>query len=529
MSYRSEGGSTQIKVKDLFTMYLSSDGFEIINVSYDIERTKVQLYSQNNSIGVHLINSTFNATADYGYDMDPPISSDNGTVHFGFSELNLNAVFQIGNEDDPNNVDVKFMWAELGLRNNDTELLLNNTNQFNELTVFVLNTIKPALIGVLTRVFDEHLEEGINAAIHAIPAPLMITDELAFNISLLQAGQIFEKYTLNQLYGRFFPINTPELPFTNNVTIPTWITTGGTLQLYISEYTIQSYFYSQYVLGNVYLMIEESPNESLLKFNVGSFKYFIPALTQRYSDNQKTRFWLKAEHDYPRIAITSRNIVLTGIFHVGIDVNVGDDNWETAVIFEAETQFDGNLEITGELVLKPTVNHITFGVNEIVETKLNNVNIEMIRRILLPIETLVRFSVNIIFFRGIKLTDFLPISLNFDLGQYDFSLHQGYMQLWASPDLSSETNMEVIEHLIDTVVFRTKPILRSDNTEVKLQSFGSIFKKHMLAEMSRTNFKDLFGRHPVSGIRSTYKGYKFFEGVLNMGNPDYSPDQITDL
>jgi hypothetical protein len=407
---------------------------------------------------------------------------------------------------------------------------LNNTNEFNQMSVYVLNTIKPALIGVLTRAFDDYLEDGINAAIHAVPNPIVINDGLNFDISLIQASKVNENFTLNQLVGRFFRTNNTDLPFENNDTIPEWEVGGGTLQLYISEYTIQTYFYEQYKLGNLYLMIEESPSERLLKFDVNSFSYFIPTLAKKYNKDQKTRLWFEAKEDHPRINITTSNVILSGVFYVGIDVNIGGDEWETSVVWSADARFNGNLKITGELLLTPTVNNIVFKIKEIVETNLEYVNTNMIDTILLLIETILRIVINFTFSNGISLTSFLPIEIDFDLGDYEFSLHNGYMQLWASPDYNNtETNLKLIDHIVDKFVFRTKPILTSDNSEVQLQSYGSLFKKYLVKEASRTNFKKLFGRHQLPAIRSTYKGYKFLEGILNLGNPDYDSEHMTDL
>jgi hypothetical protein len=525
-----EGGTLEIKVKELLTIYGTSYGYVLHSFSYDDELTYVNLLSENNSIGIHIINSTLNASASYAFDIDPPIATDNGTMNFAFSGLDINTVFKIGNSEDPKNVDVQVQYSEMVLSSNKTELTLNNTNDFNQMSIFIFNTIKPALIGVLTRAFGEYLEEGINAAIHAVPDPIVINDGLDFDISLIQASKVNENFTINQLVGRFFRTNSTDLPFENNDTIPNWKEGGGTLQLYISEYTIQTYFYEQYKLKNLELMIEESPNERLLKFDVNSFSYFVPPLAKLYAKDQKTRLWLKAKEEYPRINITTSNVILSGVFHVGIDVEVGDGQWETSVVWSSDARFDGNLQITGELLLTPTVNNIVFKIKEIVETNLEFVNTNMIDTILLLIETILKIIINFTFSGGISLTSFLPIEIDFNLGEYDFSLYDGYMQLWASPDYqNTDTNMKFIDHIVDILVFRTKPILTSDNSEIQLPSYGSLFKKYLVKEASRTNFKKLFGRHQLPAIRSTYKGYKFLEGILNLGNPDYDSEHMADL
>ena len=66
-----KSGTLKVDLKDLATIYFTVDGFQVAQFSYDLNKTRVDLISSNNTMGLHVSNSTFIANLTYDLDLDP--------------------------------------------------------------------------------------------------------------------------------------------------------------------------------------------------------------------------------------------------------------------------------------------------------------------------------------------------------------------------------------------------------------------------------------------------------------------------
>lgn len=520
-----EGGSARVDLKNLTSILVTVDSFEITQITYDLERTKVVLNDTDNSMGIYIANSTFTAVLQYELDFDPNFLSDVGNLTFGFINFNLDLAFRIGDGKDPANIDVKILSNALNFTSRDLFIRLNNTNDFNQMMIFLVNTIQTPVMNIIFRVLEEYLETGINAAIHAVPNPISLGD-ISLDGGLIEAANITSTHTANRLVGKFFPTGQ-ELPFTNNNTLPDWDPNGQSLQVFISEFTLQSYMYSAFVLGKLNTTIENSPSEFLLPFNTDSFSYFIPALLKKYGSGKKTRLTLAAALDYPRLAILTDNVKVTGKIHMGVEVLLADGTWETALIAEVNGIFDVNLKITGDLILHVSINEVELYVTKVIEQKVDSVNIDMLRKLTGIVEEALKLFINTFLFSGISLKKLLPIPIN--LGTVAFKMQKGYLTLQATPVFPMTELYSKIADFIQEYIIDSPSKFLTLNGGDRNSSIGQMFRKELVKEMRRTNFKELFGRHKLSGVKSAYKSYKFFESVFNLPNPDFVQEDFSDL
>ena len=212
----------------------------------------------------------------------------------------------------------------------------------------------------------------------------------------------------------------------------------------------------------------------------------------------------------PQIIIKKGLLELTGPFDVDIGVEVENGTWETAVTINSEATFKGDISISNKLILKANIKTITAGIFAYENSKIGDINIDMLKQLIGIVEQIIRLSLNTYIGRGINLAQRLNITI--DLGEVDFSIEDRYLTLQSDPNSKSLLKLyDRLEHDF------------SSNLE---QGWFYPLLENAMKDISA---KDLFGRHENSGFRNAYKGYKVFENVLNYGNDDYEAEDLSDL
>ena len=519
-----KSGTLKVDLKDLATIYFTVEGFQILQFTYDLNNTKVDLISSNNTMGLHISNSTVMANLTYDLDLDPAILSDKGEMILGYRNFSLDLVFGIGDPQDPSKVKITVTTNNFNLNPSDIILNLNNTNDFDKMMMFIFNTTKAPFVNIAERAFRDYLEVGLNTAISKIPYPFTIGN-MSLDASYVEAPKIFETYTSNKLNGTFYP-NNKTLPFSQTKALPGWDDKGRSLQLYISEFSVQSLFYSEFVLGNIRITLDNS-TATAVSFTTDSFAFFLPGILKTYGSGKATRISLVAVDSYPIINIKSKEILLNGTFNMEIDVEVEKGVWKNAVIFDLNALFRGNIQLTGKLLLKISISDITLSLNGVKETTIGKIDIFSLSLLTVMIEFLIKNSINLLFIAGIDLNKYIDIPL--DLGDVDVILGDGYLTIQSTPHFDSETNTNAFNIFIDkyiTKLFSSEDLLTSSD---KYSTLAKSVKSAVIEQTNKANFKETLGRHQLGAIKSAYKGYKFFESVLNLPNKNYEQEDLSDL
>lgn len=389
---------------------------------------------------------------------------------------------------------------------------------------YVLNSTKAINVNLLETVFEDYFEEGMNAAIKAIPIPFVI-DDVSLDASLVKIPQVRETHTSNEFVGKFYPTGG-DLPFKNDREIPKWDPKGASLQIYISEFTLQSLLYTEYTLGNIELIIDESPSEYLLPFTTEAFEYFLPGLLKTYGEGKKTRIIITAHEKVPTFKFDRMFLILKGNFQYKIEVETQEDVWETAVIFDMHGNFIGDLTLSGKLRLDIKITTITLGYKNVVESNIGEINEDMIKKLLSIVESFLRVSLNLLFINGLDIGTFLPIDIN--LGEVDFNHGDGYITIQSTPNFDTDENKQALKEFVRDYIIKPKTE-NTKNDVSQSHTFSKSLKKAISKAVKETNFKEHFGKHKIGGVKSAYKGYKFFESVFNLPNPDFKQEYLDDL
>ena len=390
--------------------------------------------------------------------------------------------------------------------------------------LFIFNTTKAPFVNLAERAFNDYLEVGLNLALSKIPYPFVIGN-MSLDASYIEGPKIYETYTSNKLNGTFYP-NGKLLPFNQTKALPGWDDKGRWLQIYVSEFTAQSLFYSEYTLGNIKITLDNTTSTTVA-FTTDSFAFFLPGLKTKYGSGKATRITLAATNSYPIINIKSKEILLNGTFDMIIDVEVENNKWETAVIFDLNTLFRGNFQLTGKLILKISISDIKLALKGVKETKIGEIDVNALIRVTAMIEFLIKNSINILFIAGIDLNKYIDVPI--DLGDVDVILGDGYLTIQSTPHFDSDTNQKALSFFVDEYVsklFNSEELLTSSDKQSTLKNS---VKSSIIEQASKANFKESLGRHQLSFVKSAYKGYKFFESVLNLPNKNYEPEDLSDL
>ena len=149
----------------------------------------VDRFEANNTFGAHLIDSSFNFTLEYGLALDPAILKDEG--HFEvFSEgLDFNAFFHPVEEElnGEKSVVIKVHDVQASLDPGKVGILLNNTNDLNQIAVTVLNTIKYPMINLMTKAVELYLQSVFSLIAAKIPHPITLENDILLNLDYLEA------------------------------------------------------------------------------------------------------------------------------------------------------------------------------------------------------------------------------------------------------------------------------------------------------------------------------------------------------
>jgi hypothetical protein len=217
-------------------------------MSYNADKTKVELIEHNNTVGIHVSNSSLHFNVTYNMELDPNILSDIGHFSFGIDELSVNLIFGMKpRPSDPRRVIIEVAENNIDLDATLSYAKLNNTNDFGYVALKVLTVLRVPIAKFLVATLQEYLEVSFNTLVAAIPIPMVFNDT-TLDLSLLKIPTISDNYLPIMSVGKFSPTGQ-ELPFTNNASVPIYEKGGESLQIFISDFTLRSFTYTMKQLG----------------------------------------------------------------------------------------------------------------------------------------------------------------------------------------------------------------------------------------------------------------------------------------
>lgn len=513
------GKTFNVELGDLLTLHLTIDNITASDVKLNKEKTQVVLDSTENIMRINISDASAFVHIIYEVNMDPSLMSDNGTITLGFKDLSIELAMQfLKDRHQPEYI--KILTNNITMSPDNLELNVTNENDLNKMVTKIGNILKYPILNVVGEAFEDYLELGINEGMKKLPDPIVSGDYSA-SMRALHPANITEGWLAFALNGTIFPTKNPKLPFNNTAKIPNFVKEGQSLQISISEFTLQSLIYTAYTNG----AIKGSFNDSgtpLFGMDTTSMSYFLGSgLTNKYGRKRPMRITLEASNiTYPNIDITTDDLELGGIFNIGFEVQTSDAmHYEEACSLQVNATFEGDVGLHGDLYLKVKLQKVSFVFDKVLQTRIGNINISMMTKLMGNLEQVIIYGTAIAIGNGLNIKAYVPFQI--DIGTVVISWLEDYMTFQMTPYLKNGLRLENLENIIDVVSDphrlyssiasrkETKQILKAALREV-----AKSFKK-----------EDYLYERGMEGVKTAYKSYKFFETVYNLPNPDYVEDE----
>ena len=315
-----------IPILDGFALdfYILDSNFTKIGI--DKAATNIKMDSTLNAIILEIsnltieykINVSFNSTGNLWFgNGEGNVKIDDFTLKFGFEpytnvETGLLCVnvTQLKVEPDPKNFHIDFAGAD-----NDIFWALN---QISDLVIpFILDFASKIDKGTL-----EQLSSVIDGLLETIPFQINVYKHLWIDYTLLQEPDIINGFLTLLFNGTMF-LKDEENPISPLAVLPTHSDQGLPLQLFLSEYTLNTVFYSLYMDDFLIFLIspEMIPATMPFKLNTQFISVFIPQITNYYDLDTHMEVELNAT-TYPLIDITNAGATSTLYIYIYIFIYI---------------------------------------------------------------------------------------------------------------------------------------------------------------------------------------------------------------
>ena len=301
--------------------YILDSNFTKIGI--DKAATKIDMNSDLNAIILEISNLTieykikvsFNSTGNLWLgNGEGNVKIDDFTLKFGFEPytnvetglLCMN-VTQLKVEPDPKNFHIDFVGPD-----NDIFWALN---QISDLVIpFILDFASKIDKGTL-----EQLSSVIDGLLETVPFQINVSKNLWIDYTLLQEPDIINGFLTLMFNGTMF-LKGVENPISPLAVLPTHSDQGLPLQLFLSEYTLNTVLYSLYTdVVLVFIIYPDMiPAAMPFKLNAQFISVFIPQIVNYYDLDTYMSVEFNAT-TYPLIDIT--NAGATGILYIYIYIS----------------------------------------------------------------------------------------------------------------------------------------------------------------------------------------------------------------
>lgn len=89
------------------------------------------------------------------------------------------------------------------------KLKLNNTNDFNQMIMKVMNTIKMPVVNLMSKAINLYLNETTNFILRQIPSPIPLSNGFYVNLNFLKRPDITEDISHQVINGTFMYKDMP--------------------------------------------------------------------------------------------------------------------------------------------------------------------------------------------------------------------------------------------------------------------------------------------------------------------------------
>lgn len=428
---------------DMITIFISKPQLLINEIYYDPKLTKADLYSNNNSLGLHIIDSRLNLTLNYDVFTDPPIIDDIGNATFGYDDLNLDVILGMStSKEDPEKFAIEVSESLITINPKSVKVDLTNENDFNKLVISVVNAVLPPVANLVGTAVSEYLQNGLDLVTDFLKWPMTIQG-IDIDLSFKELPAVSDdKYITISSIGEVSPAGT-DLPFVNSAMLPKWLPDGKDFQVFISDYTILSGLTTVAQLNLVKLSITEKDTKVMKTSYLSSF---FPELVKVYGKNKPCRLDIEIAADpLPQLSISPKGIDSSTFLNMKLSVDPGD-GYQEAFSFKVDSKIVAILDIDKDLTIKMKINDLKVRVTEIISSNIDDVSIKKVNNVMSLLLNLIKTLVNTLLSNGIDLSIFLR-NLPLALKDIMISPRTGYYLIMANPYFEENSVEKFFDYL----------------------------------------------------------------------------------
>lgn len=254
--------------------------------------------------------------------------SDTERVDFDFKSVNINMKLKISTRD-VSGKKLPNATFELFDLNFDFDFTLHGT--LGKILSIVKGPIKKAIGGAVNKIVKSQSGDLLKKAVELIPPYVSINNKgYAVDYTFISSPEIKDSFLLFNSYGAFVNTNNPDtmkqhFPLSTNV--PEYNPSGKQVQLYVSDFVINTAFYTLYHTNSLNITVkpEVVPESVPVKLNTNWLAALIVGIDQTFGKNVPCEIGL-AVRDSPAINFTEKYINLKLPSEIIVNARVNETN-----------------------------------------------------------------------------------------------------------------------------------------------------------------------------------------------------------
>eukprot|EP01112_Ceratiomyxa_fruticulosa_P013992 TRINITY_DN3976_c0_g1_i1.p1 TRINITY_DN3976_c0_g1~~TRINITY_DN3976_c0_g1_i1.p1 ORF type:complete len:507 (-),score=91.17 TRINITY_DN3976_c0_g1_i1:131-1651(-) len=246
---------------------------------YIVESSGLQLIMNNVTVEINMSWSI--------QEQSWPYFTDHGTSEISILDSNIFLTSSVWENDGSPAINVTYSDVEIG----SLELLLYGKAAwiYNLFVDLFANEIKSAMQTALDMAIQQSMNSGVNEVLSSLPKRQNFggSDYVQVDYALVSAPQFIgnEFATLEHKGEFYFVANPREAPFVPPI-LPDSIPTTEMVQMYVSDYVMNTAGYSYWKSGNLRITITDGdiPNDSPMRLNTTYFQDMVDPLYDHFPD-----------------------------------------------------------------------------------------------------------------------------------------------------------------------------------------------------------------------------------------------------
>jgi hypothetical protein len=500
---------------DMFVVHLNSPKLSVNEISYNEDLTKFDTYSENNTIGFHIVDSKVNVSLDFDIFLDPPILDDKGTLEIGYDDLNIDVLVGMEeSESSPGTLELNITESRFSVDPRKFYMKLDNENDFDKLLISVYSAISPALVNVISNGLTEYLQTIMDLVTGQIKMPIEIAG-LSVDLGFKELPLVTpDEYVTSSYIGKISPAGK-DYPFENKAQLPKWLPEGKDFQMFISDYMLKSALYTVVQLDILDVAIDHSDTSIL---NTDFLGTLFPDLVKKYGKHKPCKLEIRTDDSLiPELQITTKGVLANLALKMTLSVNADESTpeYEEAFTFRVNTKIQALLDIDPDLKIKMKIGDLEIKVTDIIHSNIGKIQTKTINNLMDLLLTFIKSVVNLLLSRGIDIGIFIK-NLPVILKDISVTAAKGYYMFEANPYFNTKhanSQDQLLSFLTEQDFEASQLFMHPDALRTALTEGARAFQENFDKDT-------MLNRPGMAGIKTAFNTFEIFDLLTK----DYQTD-----